>query len=309
MVEAALILGRALQFAAAVVLFGTPLFCLYGFPRTADAGESGSWIRPVLRASSFAALAAAFMLLSAQTAEMSGDPRDALNLDTIWAVVSDTHVGRVWLLRLPLILIAISLALWAPRRLGLWAAQALVGAGLAASLSWSGHGAQGDGPARVIHQFADGLHLLAAGAWLGALPPLAMLLVRAARQASQANLAHFALARFSGIGPAVVAVLVLTGLINSWFLIGPQHLAAAVASPYFWVLMIKLGLFAAMLALAAANRFLLTPRLARDLESGPGAVVTRLKRSVCAETALAALVIAAVAVLGTLAPPIAGEGG
>ena len=63
-------------------------------------------------------------------------------------------------------------------------------------------------------------------------------------------------------------------------------------------------MFASMLLLAAANRFWLTPRLSARLDSTSGleSAVAALRLSLLTETALAILVLAAVAWLGTLAP-------
>jgi putative copper resistance protein D len=96
----------------------------------------------------------------------------------------------------------------------------------------------------------------------------------------------------------VVAVLLLTGILNPGFL-------ASIGTIYGQVLWAKLALFSAMLLLAAANRFWLTARLGVALESGTQAqsATSTLKASILAETALAALVLLAVGWLGTLAPP------
>jgi putative copper resistance protein D len=64
------------------------------------------------------------------------------------------------------------------------------------------------------------------------------------------------------------------------------------------VLAAKLLLFAAMLGLAALNRWRLTPALAANA-AGSG---KQLRRSLCAETGLALGVLALVAVLGLLDP-------
>ena len=63
----------------------------------------------------------------------------------------------------------------------------------------------------------------------------------------------------------------------------------------------KLALFAAMLALAARNRWRLTPALER---TPSGETVARLTRSVTAEAAIGLAVLALAACLGTLAPPV-----
>jgi putative copper resistance protein D len=70
------------------------------------------------------------------------------------------------------------------------------------------------------------------------------------------------------------------------------------------VLVGKLALFAAMLGLAAANRFRLTPALAAGLASGsPDQALNALRKSVLIESAAALAVIVLVSILGTLAPP------
>jgi putative copper resistance protein D len=110
-----------------------------------------------------------------------------------------------------------------------------------------------------------------------------------------------ALVRFSGAGPAIVVVLIFTGLINSWFLIGPENALSFARSPYGSALAIKIVLFGGMLLLAALNRYRLTPRLAAaDARSA----VAALRLSLAGETALAFLVLCAVALMGTLDPPV-----
>jgi copper resistance protein D len=105
----------------------------------------------------------------------------------------------------------------------------------------------------------------------------------------------------------VVSVLVLSGLINAWVLIGPEHALEAFGQVYGQVLIIKLVLVAAMLGFAAWNRWKLTPLLRQAIAgSGEDTAVRRLRLSVGAETALAVVVLALVALLGTLEPPMAG---
>ncbi len=112
---------------------------------------------------------------------------------------------------------------------------------------------------------------------------------------------------FSGIGSALVAVLVATGLVNSWFLVGLDHVRDLLSSTYGILLVLKIAAFTVMLALAASNRVRLTPDLRRALDGGSTEVaIAALRRSVAIEAAAGGLVLALVAVLGTLAPPSAG---
>lgn len=80
-------------------------------------------------------------------------------------------------------------------------------------------------------------------------------------------LAAFRLVRFSAIGLSVVAALLLSGLINTWFLIGPSRWRSLLATAYGVVLLIKLGLFGMMLVLAALNRYRAAPALGAALDT------------------------------------------
>jgi copper resistance protein D len=151
---------------------------------------------------------------------------------------------------------------------------------------------------------ADGAHWLAAGAWLGGLLQLAHLVGLATRFPSLVHTAYAtaALVRFSGMGYTAVAVLIGTGLINSWFLVGRvAHLATL---PYGQVLSAKLCLFAGMLVLAAPNRFRLVATLTTAKESQPPDILRRLHRNVLGEQVLAILIVLIVGFLGTMQPSI-----
>src|SRR3546814_19293751 len=80
-------------------------------------------------------------------------------------------------------------------------------------------------------------------------------------------------------------VIAATGLINSQMIVGAENLGRSLSSPYGQLLLAKLALFALMLALAAANRWRLTPALAAaagaDAESGdsdPDAALAAMRR-------------------------------
>ncbi len=85
-----------------------------------------------------------------------------------------------------------------------------------------GHTQTNDGALRVVRMSADGAHLLAAGAWLGGLLVLMYLLMVARQLPSPDHTADAtaALFRFSGMGYAAVAILIASGLINTWVLVG-----------------------------------------------------------------------------------------
>jgi putative copper resistance protein D len=187
----------------------------------------------------------------------------------------------------------------------LWGVLAMVGLVVSASFAWTGHGAATEGPGGLLHLTAAIIHAVSASLWLGALVALTMLLLR--RTAPDDPAIHRALHGFSGLGTLAVVLLVLSGLGNSWFMVGPAGVAGLGTSLYGQLLIAKLVLFALMLVLAAGNRFRLTPALGSVLAGGGDArhALRRLRRSVVAETLIGAVLIAVVAFMGTLAPPSA----
>jgi copper resistance protein D len=300
--DTAIICARLMQYSAALVLFGSSLFFLYGVKTT------NRWQRPLLIVASAIALAASIAWFMAETAALTGDPKDALHATVLWSVITDTRLGKFGVLRVAFLLLSMVALRAIPFSRKLMVLQAFLGGAVVASFAWSGHAVSQQGHAGLLHLASDVLHLLAAGVWIGALVPITFLLVQRSTPCEPLDMHPVAeaLARFSGVGPAVVAILIATGLVNSAFLIDLAHWQFALQTSYGETLLIKLALFAGMLMLAVLNRFGLTPALTSAL-TGASSVPTALRRlrmSLLTETLLALLVIAAVAVLGTLAPPV-----
>ena len=154
-----------------------------------------------------------------------------------------------------------------------------------------------------MHLVGDITHLLAAAGWIGALVVFWIVLARPIPTVSDQKALCASLTGFSGIGTILVAVIVASGLINSFFLVGWDP-ARIIAARYGQVLIAKLLLFTAMLVLAAANRFRHTPHFARALlKTEPTTeALSHLRKSITAETVVAGGVLALVSWLGTLAP-------
>ncbi|MBN9561269.1 MAG: CopD family protein [Alphaproteobacteria bacterium] len=139
---------------------------------------------------------------------------------------------------------------------------------------------------------SEALHLLAAGAWLGGLLPL-RIVVRSA----PLDEAIAASRRFSRMATVAVLVLAATAFWQGWVLSGGWPGLAGTA--FGWMELAKLVLFLALLACAGFNRFRFTPALAgADAARGRRA----LGRSIAIETALGVLVVCAAAVLTSLPP-------
>lgn len=304
-----LIGARLLQYSGALVLLGAALFYLYGFRPGTPPTTAGQWAWQrllVLTAASIALLGAVIWVM-AETASMTGEASDAVNPTALWTVMWETRFGLACCARIALLTLSVIACLAINRMKVLWTAQAILGSAATVSFAWTGHGAIEIVKTGGIHLGGDLLHLLAAGIWVGALLPLLLLALRAKRSSAigDAQALQFALDRFSTIGFGVVAVIVLSGILNSWFLIGPSRWRATFTTTYGIVLIVKLGLFGMMLVFAALNRYRLSPALnaAVNRERSTQLPLYAVRSSIFTETALALLVLGAVSLLGTMEPP------
>ena len=289
--DAALLIIRTFHFAGALSLTG-----LFGFAALV-AGDLAMRARTQLRIvgwiSAIVLLLTAPVWLFSVAESMTGSPLDAtIASGAPGVVLTNTQFGHVLALRVVLALLLLPLLF----KLGARRALDLLGAVLAtiglAAIAWQGHAGADLGRDAAIHLAADTAHLIAAGLWLGGLVPLGLLLRDAADIREQYELAR----RFSTLGAACVAVLLLSGILNAWYLVGTPQ--ALIGTRYGQTLLLKLGFVAAILLLASVNRWQLVPRLAaRD-----GHASRRLLRHVAIEAALSLGVIAIVALLGTMIP-------
>jgi putative copper resistance protein D len=311
--DAFIIIARTLHFVACVSLTGVFAFeCLVaGRALRANDTELGDGFgrRRRLIVLAWASLALALVSgaawLAGVAANMSGEPLGALKSSTIAIVLTETRVGKDWLLRLALaVLLGACVVAW--KRRARWSAAAGWAAfGLSAlllvTLAWAGHGAADEGIGGNIHLAADLLHLLAAGIWLGALVPFALMMAAAQHvgdQGAAVGIARAATRRFSAIAVTSVGVLLASGIVNTLYLSG--NVPALLGTPYGQRLLLKIALFVAMLSVAAINR----GRLTAQLDAGARAwqAIPQLRRNALIESAIGLGVLAIVGKLGILPP-------
>ena len=299
METAVLALCRLAQYAGIAVMVGTPALLL----RSGSAAGVRGW-RRMLAAGALATLVGAGGALVVQTAVMAGSWDAAGSPDMLRVVATGTALGVATGVRAIAALAALFILLLVPVGRACWSGVTLSGVIAAGALAWSGHAGATEGPAALPHLAADVLHSLAACLWLGALPALARLAARPGAATDPGTPAAFA--AFSSTGTAAVLVLVGTGLVNAAVLVGLDGAPRLLTTPWGWWLIAKLCLFVGMLALAASNRWRLTPALARaqaGMGQGAPPALRRLKTSVAVEAAAGLLLLAAVAVLGLQPPP------
>lgn len=287
-------LPRMIQLACGALLFGFPLFSLYGVRATGPLGKSLLWL-----ALAGMALAAAFAAI-VQTGALLGNPVGIPRIDDLAWYLRETKIGLVTSLRLlGLFGYAVLIGLRPPSTQRT-IVQGILGAALLGSFAWTGHGAEGG----IVHLMSDLVHLLMAGVWFGALSALCLLIFHARRNPEYVLAAADGLDAFSRVGVAVVALLVASGVGNTLFVFEWSNVSGLYQSEYGRALLIKLALFGGMLALAAANRFRLAPLLRHSLSIGDNSEQLRLLRfSLVSEITLALMVLGVAAQLGSIQPP------
>lgn len=230
-------------------------------------------------------LPSAVASLGALGLDLLGLPMAALMTAAPWKVAFATSAGPALLVAVAAMLLAVMAlhSAWYARALAILA---FVGIGL--SLAMTGHAATA--PPEALTRPAIFLHGLGVAFWIGALAPLVALVSKpTAATLPVVN-------RFSRIAALAVGVLALTGL--GLAIVQLEKPSALVETRYGLILSVKLGLVTVLLALAALNRFRLTPGLARDKNAA-----SALKPSILFECAIAIAIFAVVAGWRFTPPP------
>lgn len=281
-----MVLCRFLHFTVVLMLFGVWVFrpLLLGRETLLDPvlAQISRWLAAV-------ALVSGVSWLLLITASMAGNWAAAFDLPTLRLVLGNTFFGQVWTWHL--LLNAVLLIVLLTRLRAHSSLRLILGGLLLATLAPVGHGAMLDGLSGQLLILNQIIHLICVGAWLGGLMVLVMILRRPSDIA-----VRIVLQRFSGVGYGLVAGLLITGLINVRVLTG-QLWPTPLFSGFALILLIKVLLVSAMLALALFNRLRV-----KDCE-GRMAV---LRTSVILEWLLGIGAVAAVSLLGTLPPMITG---
>ena len=220
---------------------------------------------------------------------MIGDGwQDAAAPGMLWAVVSATSVGTAWLMDVAMsALLVLALLLRPPMR----SMAALSCSGLVlSSLVLTGHAMMHEGWIGYLQQANDLVHVLAAGAWLGALLPLTIVL-RGYREKTCHRSHDIALRRFSAAGQAAVLLILLTGIANTLLIVGGWP--TGWTSLYQLLLWAKVAVVLVMVGLACRNHFVLAPRIGTHRRLASSAI----RKAAFAELALGFTAVALVAVL------------
>jgi len=179
---------------------------------------------------------------------------------------------------------------------------------LGVSPAVAGH-ADAQNPTAVLLP-ATAAHVIAVSVWIGGLAMLLFVLPRATRLLrlpDRSRLLAAVLVRFSTIAGVCVAVVLLSGIVQSFVYVrSVDHL---LHTDYGRMVLAKIVLFVGLMGLGAYNRQLSVPRLTRITAAGgsPGRAGVLLRRALRGEVLLAVAVLAVTGALAGFAPASATE--
>jgi putative copper resistance protein D len=290
MIEALALGARWAYAGTSVILFGLLLF-LCGSGSAQLAAWRRGWLRVILALALLALLSAVAVLTDQARSVSDAGPR----LQTMWTLLTDSRFGAVWTARQALLLVASACAAAAIATRASGAALGCAAAATALALAvapLSGHGAAEEPawPALALHA----VHIVAASAWLGALPALLSLLRYASRHPDVAVSVLSRFAAFSRLALPVMVGVLATGVALAT--IHVERWPPLLGTRYGYLLLGKIACIAAVLVLAARLRSRLRSRTA-----APHAI-SELAGWLAVETGFGFAVLALAATLGQTVP-------
>jgi putative copper export protein len=227
------------------------------------------------------------------------------NFELLTRYLFNTQSGKIWAARLVYAMLLLTGMLWYRQKrndlvgLRVWFVLSLP---LLVSRSLTSH-AVAVRESTQLAVAADALHLLATAVWAGGLPILSWVIYRGTGRMHLApSWTAATVVRFSWLALIAVALLVTTGVYQSW--IEVQRLDILFATPYGQVLTLKLLFFICMSAFGAVNLLSTKPKL---LQSGranrlPNWLQKKTLRRISSEAILGLMVFCVTGFL-TLFPP------
>jgi copper transport protein len=338
--DAGFAVARGLGYLAMALAIGGVVFLLAawlpGLAHVAGAGAdwrevSDTFVRLVKRivvAAAVVGVAATAGAIVFEAATATGTSFwSALDSDAIDAV-ADTRVVEAWIARLLvwLLLTAVLLAILRSRRAPILRRAALGATGtapapaltrtqllllggamlaLAFTAPMAGH-IEEHSPSGLL-VCGDTLHVLCMCTWLGGLAMLLFTLPVAARPLSPPDRTRLWAAvgsRFSRYALIAVAVLLLTGIVQSVALVGSVD--ALFETAYGRLVLAKIALLLVLISFGAYNQRRLLPRLRALADQGdePGRAAALLRRSVAFEVGLILVVLGVTSVLVATEPAV-----
>lgn len=219
-----------------------------------------------------------FGILVSRTLEMNGGVWAQLGPD-FSPVIFVTHFGQIWRWRVPALVVAWLTWLWVlrhPRQTWIGGLTALAVAVIAITRSQTGH--PGDHGNFTLRVWVDFAHMLAAGAWVGSLFGMSLVVFPALRARGDPLPASAVIfRRLSAWCGGALVILLVGGILNVfWELGGVRNLWT---SRFGVILDIKLAIVGTMILMGAHNRYAKLPRLLQAAGLPPVRHILNLSRS------------------------------
>lgn len=295
---------RFAQYAVLLGVFGIVAFRVFRLRRVVPDTSMTSFRAIAVAAMAAPILSLAVMLVS--VAAMMGQPLKDLELATVQDMVLMTDTGRAFLVRTVLLALGLAAVLFI-RTNTPWNILAAWCYGLALlTLAWSGHAAATGGALGLVHRLNDGLHLMAAGLWIGAISWFTILVLAAHKSPDCVKTEDLrnVMENFAPLGITLVVVVAVTGVLNSHLVFGLENSMDVLGTTYGWLLAVKILAVALMVMCAARNARLVRRSLIVQSGTRAGTDVTlfAVRSSLAVELLLAIFVVMLVAITGLASP-------
>ncbi|SER66879.1 putative copper resistance protein D [Nitrosomonas sp. Nm51] len=301
-------LGQWAQLTANLILFGSCFFLALTWQKKSALEISSSWLARLEKGFPWLAglvVIGLIVVLASTTGEATGDVSNALDAAAWLQFIEQTQVGFIALIRVILaaILFAVILGLLRKDRKRWHYIVCAVTASLPLIAgTFVSHSSADEMSFVSIAPFA--LHVLLAGMWFGALPAFMLIILNSNREFDKVTRvlnAEF-LEKFSVMALPVMLLLIVTGLIVTDRMIEDDY-HTLVASPYGWLLNLKLFILALILAIAYRARYTWLPLFAQiDINDQIRQGIAHLRKWIRLELILALLLMFVATILANTLP-------
>ncbi|SNX59957.1 putative copper resistance protein D [Nitrosomonas ureae] len=299
MVDAIATLARWVQLVSNLILLGSCLFLI--ITSTVKQIHSEVWVGRLERLFPWLAvsmLTGLLVILATTIVQVTGSANSLGEYEVWLGLLGDTRVGQIWIFRFAaaiLLLLAILYLCNVSKTRWRYALCVAIATLPLIASSLASHAAAEELSVTAVMPYA--LHLILAGVWFGALPAFMLLIFDKTNKTNKFNI----LRRFSSVALPVMLLIIFTGLIvaNQIF---DGYYAALVATPYGWLLSIKIFLLVIILLIAAGVRSYWLPLLNCKQDSDVSNGNNGIRRWVRIEFILALLLLLLATIITNTTP-------
>ena len=257
-------------------------------------------------------IAATMVLLLVEAIAAASSPSMGDVLNAAYTILVSTRLGEYWVFRLVVAIAAAGASVITLRQVYAskksWVLILLLGLVLSLSTSITSHNAASTEYNPAINLLSDWIHLVAVGAWIGGLMYLAIAITSLSGKTREKwKTAVELLRRFSSLAILCVGAIGITGIYNLILEVG--DLTQLLTTVYGRIILVKIAIFAPMIAFGALNQFVLFNHILhagrKRTQTGRGETsrwVGRFKVSIRTEMTLGIILLLVVGFLTASAP-------